>query len=194
MKTADDYDDLLQEISIVMHFIEDTVDCINKYIELKEVFLNDLYTINTSAPSFFGQVINSFEYKIIVSALRFFDDKRESSGINRILNRFEQSTLYNHLVKYEIETGRKMIKEYLPKINTLRPSRDKIYAHLDKKVILSPNPLSEEIIDIYELKNVLIKVWELLNKIMIKCGAMPSEFPMGINDLNRLISKIKNEK
>ena len=53
MKMVDEYDDIMQEISIIMYFIEDTVDCIDQYYNLYNIFLSNLKFINI-APSFFA--------------------------------------------------------------------------------------------------------------------------------------------
>ena len=191
MKTADDYDDLLQEISIVMYFIEDTIECIDKYYELYNIFENHLDIIN-KGPSFFGQTLKSFRYKIIVSSLRFFDSDKGSSGFERILNRAEQNKEYQSIIKDEVDSGRNLLQEILPEIRTLRIDRDKYYAHIDKKIILHLNDFSYEIIEFTELKKILISIWNVLNQIMVKCGAMSADMISERRDFTKFI--LENKK
>ena len=190
MKTADDYDDLLQEISIVMYFIEDTIECIDKYYELYNIFENHLDIIN-KAPSFFGQTLKSFRFKIVVSSLRFFDNDIGSSGFERILNRAEQNKEYQLIVKDEVDSGRNLLQEIHPIIKTLRIDRDKYYAHIDKKIIFHPNDFSYETIEFTELKKILILIWNVLNEIMVKCGAMPADILSERRDFTKFILETK---
>lgn len=191
MKMVDEYDDIMQEISIIMYFIEDTVDCIDQYYDLYNISLNNIKFINIS-PSFFAQTLNSFKFKINISFSKIFDKSQSSSGIERLLNRVEQHKDYNKLCINEIKEGRIMIESNLPIFELLKPVRDKFYAHIDKKVILEQEKLQPEFTNYIKLKEMLISTWNILNKIMVKCGAIELTFPPQRKDLYRLISKNNN--
>lgn len=191
MKMVDEYDDIMQEISIIMYFIEDTVDCIDQYYDLYNISLNNIKFINI-APSFFAQTLNSFKFKINISFFKIFDKSKSSSGIERLLNRVEQHKDYNKLCINEIKEGRILIESYVPIIELLKSVRDKFYAHIDKKVILEQEKLQPEFTNYIKLKEMLISTWNILNKIMVKCGAIELTFPPQRKDLYRLISKNNN--
>ena len=191
MKMVDEYDDIMQEISIIMYFIEDTVDCIDQYYDLYNISLNNIKFINI-APSFFAQTLNSFKFKINISFSKIFDKSKTSSGIERLLNRVEQQKDYNKLCINEIKEGRNLIESYVPIIELLKSVRDKFYAHIDKKVILEQEKLQPEFTNYIKLKEMLISTWNILNKIMVKCGAIELTFPPQRKDLYRLLSKNKN--
>ena len=191
MKMVDEYDDIMQEISIIMYFIEDTVDCIDQYYDLYNISLNNIKFINI-APSFFAQTLNSFKFKINISFSKIFDKSKTSSGIERLLNRVEQQKDYNKLCINEIKEGRILIESYVPIIELLKSVRDKFYAHIDKKIILEQEKLQPEFTNYIKLKEILISTWNVLNKIMVKCGAIELTFPPQRKDLYRLISKNNN--
>ena len=74
----DNYDIYQKHLTMVAYEIESIIECCKQYKGLiNEIDNNGLDVINI-APSFFSEIINSFQYKIIVASRKMFDDS--SSG------------------------------------------------------------------------------------------------------------------
>ena len=126
----DDKDDI-QKLLTVLEC--DAASALNDALQFKyvlELFDEHLDFIN-KAPCFWGEVITSLRYSMLMQAARLFDESKDAIGIRKIFNMLEQSK-YRNVVKEVLCRVRNEYDGYQNLIEDIRNMRDKIYAHNDK--------------------------------------------------------------
>lgn len=126
----DDKDDIQKLLSVLEC---DAASALNNALQYKyvlELFYEHLDFINKT-PHFWGEVIISLRYSMLMQAARLFDESKDAIGMMKILNILEQSK-YRNAAKEVLCRVRSEYDDYQNLIEDIRNMRDKIYAHNDK--------------------------------------------------------------
>lgn len=127
----DERDDIQRLLAILQ---VDAVEVFNTALEYDYVldFTTKHLPFADRAPHFWGEVVKSLRFTLIMKTARLFDESSDAIGLNKAFNILEQSR-YNNLVKNELKQIREQYDEYHKYINEIRTIRDKVYAHNDRR-------------------------------------------------------------
>ena len=126
----DEKDDIQR---IVTYAEVEAAQALNTVLEYKYVFdffISDEKYIN-QAPFFWGEVLVSLRYTMLMRAARIFDESKDALGMKKILNMIEQS-IHGQQSSEIIKDIWKQYNNNASQINQIRLLRDKLYAHNDK--------------------------------------------------------------
>ena len=107
-------ENIIKDISIVIQSIDDVLVNLNRYFEINDAF-KDKNDIIKKAPILFTQAFDNLKYKIIVLAMKLFEETNEQIGLERIINELKTFKEYHVSLKNLINKSRKMLKKVLPK-------------------------------------------------------------------------------
>lgn len=126
----DDKDDVQRVLTVLEIDAAAALNDALQYKYILEFFDQNLNFIN-KAPCFWGAVITSLRYSMLMQAARLFDESKDAIGLKKALNIFEQSK-YRKAAEKALFTIRNEYEERRPLIDKIRDFRDRIYAHNDR--------------------------------------------------------------
>lgn len=147
------------DIQRILTYLEvDATLALNDALQYKYVldFFKEHLDFINKAPCFWGGVITSLRYSMLMQTARLFDESKDAIGIKKALNILEQSK-HGGGAKKTLTRVRNEYDGYQGLIDDIRGVRDKIYAHNDKTIYrdwdydreaILDNPLWERMIEI----------------------------------------------
>ena len=194
MTEWDNLDEYLKVVSLIAYEVESVKKANFQYKNFLDSAKENINIMNIS-PNFFSEVISSFRYKVIVGFLKIFDHSG-SASLPSLLNQAEQQKKKNSLLHSFVLGAKQQLESSNSFTDKLRPSRDKVLAHLDKRAFKEDN---EEVPPIERTDLDTIDKWldiayEILNKIFeLENETPPPQMPL-IDDFPRLVNIIKSKK
>ena len=194
MTEWDTLDEYLKLVSLIAYEVESVKRANFQYKNFIDSVKENIDIMNIS-PSFFGEIISSLEYKVIIGFLKIFDHSG-SASLPKLLNQAEQQKNKNNILHKFILEAKQQLETINSFVDKLRPTRDKILAHLDKKAFKEDNeevpPIERSDLDEIDkwldtAYNMLCKIFELENE------DPPPRMPL-IDDFPRLVSIIRSKQ
>lgn len=194
MTEWDNLDEYLKLVSLIAYEVESIKRANFQYKNFIDSAKENIDIMNIS-PSFFSEVISSFEYKVIVGFLKIFD-LSGSASLPKLLNQCEQQKKKNSTLHKFILNAKQQLELINSFVEKLRPTRDMMLAHLDKKAFKEDGEEvpSIERFDLDEIDKWLDTAYNMLCKIFeLENEDPPPQMPL-IDDFPKLVSNIRSKQ
>lgn len=190
----DQKDDIQRLLTMLQNDAADTLNTVLEYRFVMDfTFGEQSYT--NKAPHFWGEVMKSLRFTLIMKSARLFDESTDAIGIKKVFNILEQSS-YRSIMSDVINNARNQYETYHIYIEEIRTVRDKLYAHNDKKEYQFwkyPNDKDLEFEGRFwgKLEEILIWIRDALFYLRSLTG---DSYPVNIEISNDLCNLLPNSK
>ena len=188
----DQKDDIQRLLTMLQN---DAVDTLNTVLEYRFVmdFTFEEQSYTNKAPYFWGEVMKSLRFTLIMKSARLFDESTDAIGIKKVFNILEQSP-YHSIMHDDIKNAIFQYETYHIYIDEIRTIRDKLYAHNDRKEYQFWKHPSDKDIEFDgkfwgKLEEILIWVRDTLLSLRSLTG---DSYPVNIDISNDLYNLLPN--
>lgn len=168
---------------------------------LAEEISRDNFLIGNTAPTFFGLTLEAHLERALLNAAKTFDSHKDSLSLGKVLNcagqnkRVLEEENQKKLARFLPEAERQ-IGEVESNLSAIQTRRDKIIAHLDRKVASDPQSvIAESNVTLDELKKVYEVAWKIIQEISeIFWDQVPWLPVVDVDDYGWPLSFVRDEK
>jgi AbiU2 len=159
------------------------------------------FLVGNTAPTFFGLTLEAHLDRALLNIAKSFDGHRDSLCLRKVLNcagdnkrnlsREKQKRLTEFIPEAERRIG-----EIESTLSAIQTRRDKIIAHLDRKMVSDPQKvIADSQVTLEELKRVYVVAWRIIQVVSTICWDQTPLLPLvDVDDYEWPLSLLREEK